>query len=330
MNWRESILTNIILEAKNLYKRFPVYGPLGRLTSPKSYVNAISNVSFHLREGETYGLVGESGSGKTTTGRSLVRLTTLDSGQVFYDGKDLISLSNNDFREYRKDIQIIFQDPFSSLNPRKRIGAVLEEPLKIHKIGNKEDRQKLVFESLDRVGLLPEHYFRYPHEFSGGQRQRLGIARALIMNPKIIICDEPVSALDVSIQAQILNLLGAIQREHNLTLMFITHDISVVRHISDRIGIMYLGSIVEEAKTADLFSNPKHPYTKALLSAVPGISKSKLESRTRLTGEIPSFTDNFKGCPFYTRCPIAQPKCMEEAPPEKEIESEHTALCHYV
>ncbi|MFT4004675.1 MAG: ATP-binding cassette domain-containing protein [Lacrimispora sp.] len=322
-------MADTILKVNNLYKRFPVYGSFGRLAPPVSYVNAVSDVSFHLKEGETYGLVGESGSGKTTTGRALLRLTPADSGQIFYDGKDMLTLSNKEFREYRKDIQMIFQDPFSSLNPRKRIGAILEEPLIIHKIGTREERQGMVFEMLKTVGLTPEHYFRYPHEFSGGQRQRLGIARALIMKPKIILCDEPVSALDVSIQAQILNLLNAIQKELKVSLIFITHDIGVVRNISDRIGIMYLGSIVEEAKTDDLFANPRHPYTQALFSAVPDISKSNRASRIILKGEVPAFTSDFKGCPFQTRCPKVQPRCMEEAPAPKDMEPEHVVRCHY-
>lgn len=319
-----------ILEVKNLQKRFPVYGPMGRIAAPKSYVNAVSNVSFKLYEGETYGLVGESGSGKTTTGRTILGLTSTDSGEVLYKDTDLTKLSSKEFRAYRKDIQLIFQDPFSSLNPRKRIGSILEEPLIIHKIGNKKQRQETVFEILKTVGLQQEHYFRFPHEFSGGQRQRLGLARALIMNPKIIICDEPVSALDVSIQAQILNLMKKIQKEFKVTLMFITHDISVVRHISDRIGIMYLGSIVEEADTDNLFANPQHPYTKALFSAVPDFSKSNLTSRTVLKGEIPAFTSDFKGCPFQTRCPQVQANCLTESPPSKEVEKNHFAVCHYV
>lgn len=319
-----------ILEAKNLVKQFPVYGSLGRIAPPKSHVRAVSNVSFTLNKGETYGLVGESGSGKTTTGRTILRLTPADSGEVFYEGKNLTVLSDKEFRPYRKDIQMIFQDPFSSLNPRKRVGDILEEPLIIHQMGNKEERQKLVFEMLDTVGLQPEHYFRYPHEFSGGQRQRLGIARALIMDPKIIICDEPVSALDVSIQAQILNLLSTLQKKLAVTLLFITHDISVVRHISDRIGIMYLGSIVEETKTDDLFARPKHPYTQALFSAVPDISKSNASSRIILKGEIPAFTAEFKGCPFQTRCPKAQQLCFEKTPEQYEVEEGHKVVCHYI
>lgn len=323
-------MTKPILKIENLVKQFPIYGTFGRLGSAIGHVNAVANVSFELREGETYGLVGESGSGKTTTGNTILKLTNATSGKVIYKDTDLMKLTEKEFRPYRKDIQMVFQDPYSSLNPRKRIGKILEEPLIIHKIGNKKERQELVFEMLNTVGLQPEHYFRYPHEFSGGQRQRLGIARVLIMNPKIIICDEPVSALDVSIQSQILNLLNSIKKDFKVTYMFITHDISVVKHISDRIGIMYLGQIVEEANTKDLFANPKHPYTKALFSAVPNILKPSLATRTILKGEIPSPTKPLIGCPFQTRCPNVQPKCTAEMPTKKEIKANHFALCHYV
>ncbi|QMV42698.1 ABC transporter ATP-binding protein [Cohnella cholangitidis] len=319
-----------ILEVISLRKRFPVNGAFGKLFGTKSYVNAVADVSFRLYEGETYGLVGESGSGKSTTGRTILGLTPASSGQVLYQNQDLAKLSGKEWRKFRKDIQFVFQDPFSSLNPRKRIGRILEEPLLIHNMGDRTERQEQVFRILEIVGLQPEHYFRYPHEFSGGQRQRVGLARALIMNPKIIICDEPVSALDVSIQSQILNILKQLQKELKLTLLFITHDISVVRYISDRIGIMYLGKIVEEAPTDDLFKEPLHPYTKALFSAVPDFTRSRLQERIILKGEIPSPLSPPAGCVFHTRCPFVTEICKEAVPELKEIEPRHRVACHLV
>lgn len=322
-------MTKPILKVMDINKKFPVYGSF-KFLGPKSYVSAASDVSFKLNEGETYGLVGESGSGKTTTGRIILGLTKADSGKVIYKDHDLLQLSRNEFREYRKDIQLVFQDPFSSLNPRKRIGDILEEPLIIHKMGNKKERQEQVFKMLETVGLQTEHYFRFPHEFSGGQRQRLGLARALIINPKVVVCDEPVSALDVSIQAQILNLLKELQDELKLSLLFITHDISVVRHVSNRIGIMYLGKIVEEASTEDLFKDQLHPYTQGLFSAVPDFTKKKNKRSVSIKGEIPTLTQDFKGCVFYARCPMATEKCKVESPIMEEKEHNHFAACHYV
>lgn len=320
-----------ILEVKDLEKKFPVYGSLGRFGKPISFVNAVNNVSFNIYKGETYGLVGESGSGKTTTGRSILGLNDPDGGQVIYNDVDLMKLGSKEFRPYRRDIQLVFQDPFSSLNPRKRVGDLLEEPLIIHKIGNEKERQEKVFEILEIVGLQPEQYFRFPHEFSGGQRQRISLARALIADPKIVICDEPVSALDVSIQAQILNLLLKLQKDLKLTMIFITHDISVVRHISNRIGVMYLGNIVEESLTDRLFSNPLHPYTRALFSAVPDFTKdSNQKKRKILRGEIPSNTMKILGCPFQHRCPEATELCISEKPVMREIEPQHFVACHYV
>lgn len=319
-----------ILQVKGLQKRFPVYGSLGRMGGPKSFVNAVNDVSFTLYEGETYGLVGESGSGKTTTGRTILGLNGCDGGEVLYEGVNLMALKPEEFRQYRRDLQLVFQDPFSSLNPRKRIGDLLEEPLIIHKMGDAKERQEKVFAILQTVGLQPEHYFRFPHEFSGGQRQRIGLARALIMNPKIVICDEPVSALDVSIQAQILNLLKRLQQELKLTMIFITHDISVVRHISSRIGVMYLGRIVEDAPTDELFAAPRHPYTKALFSAVPDFAKEgHMKQRTILKGEIPSNTMKIPGCPFHLRCPEATERCRSEQPLMREIAPQHFVACHF-
>lgn len=315
-----------LVEVVNLQKNFPVYGALGKLGGAKQNVRAVHNVSFTLYEGETYGLVGESGSGKSTTGRTILGLTDASGGEVRYAGQDLTKLSKKDMRKFRKDLQMVFQDPFSSLNPRKKVGAILEEPLIIHGLGKEEERQEKVFEMLETVGLQPEHYFRYPHEFSGGQRQRLGIARALILNPKVMICDEPVSALDVSIQSQILNILKALQQNMRLTMLFITHDIRVVRYISDRIGVMYLGGIVEEAKTDDLFAEPKHPYTRALFSAVPNMNTE----RVVLKGEIPSPLNPPTGCVFHTRCPFATDRCKTEVPELLQVAPEHKVACHLV
>jgi len=323
-------VTKAVMEIKSLQKKYPVYGSFGRLLGPISYINAVSDISFNIYEGETFGLVGESGSGKSTTGRTILRLIPSDGGEVIYNGIDIMKLDKSAFRPYRRDLQFVFQDPFSSLNPRKRIGNILEEPLIIHKMGSQKERQEEVFRILNTVGLQPEHYFRFAHEFSGGQRQRLGLARALIMKPKIVICDEPVSALDVSIQAQILNLLVRLQQDMKLTLMFITHDISVVRHISTRIGIMYLGVIVEEAATGDLFANPMHAYTKALFSAVPDFSKSRIRTRSILKGEISSNTPGFKGCVFYARCPDSRPQCLESRPEKREVSADHFVACHRI
>lgn len=320
---------NPILDVRNLKKYFPVMGKLGSLGGIKNHVKAVNDVSFQLYEGETYGLVGESGSGKSTTGRTILRLTDATDGQAFYQGKDIFKLSSKELKEIRKDLQMVFQDPYSSLNPRIRIGEMLEEPMIIHKIGgDKQQRRQHVFDILERVGLLPDHYYRFPHEFSGGQRQRLGLARALIANPKVIICDEPVSALDVSIQSQIINLLKHLQKDFGLTYLFITHDISVVRHISDRIGVMYLGDIVEEAPTDSLFTEPLHPYTKALFSAVPSTTRTKPKERIVLRGEIPSPLNPPSGCAFRTRCPFAMEICKHEVPKQREVHPQHKVACH--
>ena len=324
----ESSNNKVLLEIKNLQKKYPVYGPLGKLFPPKTYMNAVSDMTLQLYEGETYGLVGESGCGKTTTGRSIIGLVKPDGGEIIYNGQDLTKLNDKEFRPLRKEIQLVFQDSLSSLSPRHRIGDILEEPLIIQGIGNKEERREQVLEVLHKVGLPEEHYFRYPHELSGGQVQRLGIARALMINPKLIVCDEPVSALDVSIQAQILNMLVSLQKEMNLSLLFISHDIGVVRYISHRIGVMYLGTLVEEAETEELFANTCHPYTKALFASVPNVGPKK-ERKDALSGEQPVRTDEFKGCAFHTRCPYATDKCREEAPKLKEIKPGHRVACHY-
>ena len=264
-------MDDVLLEVKHLGKRYPIYGPFGKLFGAKHFQQAVADVSFRIREGETYGLVGESGCGKTTTGQSILGMVRPDSGEILYRGVDLLKLDAKARRAYSSEIQLIFQDPLSAMNPRMRIGSILEEPLRIQRRGTPQDRKQKVLEILRKTGLSEEHYFRFPHELSGGQVQRLAIAGALIIEPKLIVCDEPVSALDVSVQAQILNLLRSLQKEMGLSLLFISHDMGVIRYISHRIGVMYLGSKVEEADTDELFERPMHPYTRALLESVPDL-----------------------------------------------------------
>lgn len=312
-----------ILEAKHVKKYFPIRDALGKQTGA---VKAVDDVSITLYKGETYGLVGESGCGKSTLGRSLLRLFPITQGQIFLEGEDISTLLPRELRPYREKMQMIFQDPYTSLNPRKSIGDTLEEVLKIHGESNKSVRMEKCLEILKLVGLRPEHYYRFPHEFSGGQRQRVGIARAILVNPSFIVCDEPVSALDVSIQAQIINLLGDLQNEKQLTYLFVSHNMSVIRYTSDRVGVMYLGHLVEEGDTDELFSNPCHPYTKALLSAVPKIGAHE-KNRIELTGELPSPMNPPSGCVFHTRCPYATGRCREKAPSFHRITSGHSAAC---
>lgn len=313
-----------LLEAVRLCKSFPAGGSLLR----RNRVVAVNDVSFALREGETYGLVGESGSGKSTTGRMLAGLTRPDSGEVRYAGQPSAALKGKAGRGVRRDIQFVFQDPYSSFDPKQRIGDALEEPLIIHRLGNAAERKEKAVAMLEAVGLRPDHLFRHPHELSGGQRQRLSLARALILDPKVILCDEPVSALDVSIQSQILNMLKQLQRELGLTMLFITHDMSVVRYISDRIGVMYLGTLVEEAASDDLFRNPQHPYTKALLSAVPDLARGRLRERIELRGEVSGGRPPAGGCAFYSRCPFAVDLCRVTPPVLREGKTGHKVACH--
>lgn len=322
---REKESITPLLDVQGLKKYFPVRNQLGRTDAQ---VKAVNDISFKLYEGQTYGLVGESGCGKSTTGRTLLRLTEPTAGSAIYQGEDILQLSEKNFQEIRQQIQMVFQDPYSSLNPRKRIGKTLEEPLVIHKIGTKEERIDRVMDILEKVGLRAEHYYRFPHEFSGGQRQRIGLARALIVNPKIVICDEPVSALDVSIQSQIINLLRDLQKDLNLTFLFIAHDISVVRHISDRVGVMYLGQMMEDAPNESLFLEALHPYTQALLSAVPLPTPNVKKERIILKGEIPSPMNPPSGCVFHTRCPFVMDKCKTEHPIRKEVKDDHFVSCH--
>lgn len=319
---------NILLQVKNLKKYFPV--KKGLFSKTPSYVRAVDDVSFYISKGETLGLVGESGCGKTTCGRTILKLYEPTSGQIIYNGKDITKLNKNDMIPYRKKMQIIFQDPYASLDPRMTVGDIVGEPIDVHNsMGRKEKEEKIQY-LLQKVGLNSEHANRYPHEFSGGQRQRIGIARALAVNPEFIVCDEPISALDVSIQAQIVNMLEDLQQEMGLTYLFIAHDLSMVKHISHRVGVMYLGKLVELAESNELYSNPQHPYTKALLSAIPLPDPDEIEKNKRiaLQGEIPSPIDPPPGCRFRKRCKYAKPICAEAEPEFKNLGNEHFVACH--
>ena len=320
-----------LLKVEHLHKEFPAVSSFKGGKFTKKVVSAVNDVSFEIHAGETFGLVGESGCGKSTTGRAIMHLDPPTSGKVYFEGKDISKMNKGQLKDMRREMQFIFQDPYASLNPRMTIGEIISEPMVIHGIGTPEERIERVRELLDVVGLNPEHINRYPHEFSGGQRQRVGIARSFILRPKLIICDEPVSALDVSIQAQVLNLLKDLQKQYGTAYLFIAHDLSVVQHISDRVAVMYLGKMVELSDWKSLYAEPNHPYTQALLSAVPIPDPDVQQNRKRiiLAGDPPSPIDPPSGCRFHTRCPIAQAKCSEETPEFREIGDGHFCACHY-
>ncbi|MFD0621104.1 MULTISPECIES: oligopeptide/dipeptide ABC transporter ATP-binding protein [Paenibacillus] len=318
---------DVLLDVRNLKKYFPMgSGGFGR---DKKVLKAVDNISFHINRGETFGLVGESGCGKSTTGRSIVRLHEVTDGEIWFDGKDVAKMKEKELKPFRKRMQAIFQDPYSSLNPSMNVSQIINEPMEIHGFGSRQDRQDRVLELLNKVGLKSEHIDRYPHEFSGGQRQRISIARALSVNPEFILCDEPISALDVSVQAQVVNMLEDLQGEFGLTYLFIAHDLSMVRHISNRIGVMYLGKLVELAPSDELYTHPAHPYTQALLSAIPVPDpKAAAMPSELLKGDLPSPLNDMQGCKFASRCPFATDHCRAEEPEWKEISPGHYTACH--
>ena len=323
-----------LLKLRGVRKYFPVQSS-ALFRGEQEYVHAVDGVDLEVRKGETLGLVGETGCGKSTLARCIARLYDLTEGTIELDGRDITKLSRKEMRPLRREIQMIFQDPYGSLNPRRRVGSIIGEPFAIHEIGEKRDRKKMVQDLMELVGLNPEHYNRFPADFSGGQRQRIGAARALALKPKMLVCDEPVSALDVSIQAQLINLLGDLQDELDLTYVFISHDLSVVRHISDRIAVMYLGKVVETAPVDELYEKSRHPYTRALLSALPVADPDIADRREQiiLVGDMPTPVHPPSGCRFHTRCPKAQPDCAEKDPPlEKALRddtADHRAACFY-
>ncbi|BDH63060.1 ABC transporter ATP-binding protein [Lysinibacillus sp. PLM2] len=319
-------MSKVLLEVANLKKYFPIH--TGVLSVNKSYVKAVDDLSFKVREGETLGIVGESGCGKSTTGRTIMRLIEPTEGSIKFDGVELSTLSKKEMRNTRRDIQMVFQDPYASLNPRHSVEKILEEPLIVHGLGSSSERKQKVHELLGIVGLSVHHAKRYPHQFSGGQRQRIGIARALMTNPKLIIADEPVSALDVSIQSQVLNLMQKLQEDLKLTYIFISHDLGVVRHISDKVGVMYLGRMVELADSESLYKEPLHPYTQALLSAVPIPDPEFNREQILLKGDIPSPSNPPTGCSFHSRCPYVMDKCKVEIPKFVDVQSGHSVACH--
>jgi len=320
-------IKNNLIEVKDLVKYYPVRA--GVLKRVVNHVQAVDNISFSIREGETLGLVGESGCGKTTAGHTLLRLIPQTSGSVHFNGQDIFQLSANEMKMLRRDLQIVFQDPYASLDPRLPIGESIAEGLKINKIGSKQDQFDMVQAALKNVGLEDYHALRYPHEFSGGQRQRIGIARALVMNPKFIVLDEPVSALDVSIQAEVLNILKDLQTKFSLTYLFIAHNLAVVEHISNRVAVMYLGKIAEMSSVESCFRNPSHPYTQALMSAIPKPNPSLKRERIILEGDVASPLNPPTGCRFHPRCPIAQERCSKEEPELREIAPDHLVACHF-
>jgi len=321
---------DVLMEVRNLKKHFPISGG-GIISRTVGHVKAVDGVSFSIRRGETLGLVGESGCGKTTMGKVILRLQEATDGQVIFEGKNIFDLNREEMRKARREMQIIFQDPYASLNPRMTVGEIIGEPLEIHGVARGAEKSKRVQQLLDVVGLASFHARRYPHEFSGGQRQRIGIARALALNPKLIVCDEPVSALDVSIQSQVLNLLEDLQKEFNLTYLFIAHGLSVVKHVSDRVGVMYLGKMMEISPGAELYGNPLHPYTEALMSAIPIPDPTVRRERIVLEGDVPSPVNPPKGCRFHTRCRYQSQvgeKCKTEEPPLVNLGNDHWVACH--
>ena len=323
---KDQVAKDMII-VKNLVKYYPVFG--GVFRQEVDQVQAVDDVSFTIREGETLGLVGESGCGKTTVGHTMLKLREPTSGSVIFDGVDVFKLSNRELKSIRRKMQIVFQDPYASLDPRLPVGESIAEGLKIHKIGNNKDRVNVVLDALKNVGLEEYHAHRYPHEFSGGQRQRIGIARALALNPEFIVLDEPVSALDVSIQAQVLNILKDLQQEFGLTYLFVAHNLAVVEHISDRVAVMYLGKIVELASRDNLFRKPLHPYTQALMSAIPLPDPTKKRDRIILEGDVPSPLDPPFGCRFHPRCPFVENVCGRDEPELREVEPDHFVACHF-
>jgi len=323
---KDKSTNEVLLDVRNLKTYYPIKGGILRRTV--AVVKAVDDVSFEIRKGETLGLVGESGCGKSTTGRTILRLLDPTDGQIMFDGQDITNLSGTSLRKIRKDFQMVFQDPYASLNPTMMVGNLVAEPIRNYTKKTQRELKAEVLELLNKVGLPEDAYYKYPHEFSGGQRQRIGIARALALRPKLIIADEPVSALDVSVQSQVLNLLKELQDEFDLTFLFIAHDLSVVKHMSDRIGVMYLGGLVEVAEKDSLYAEPLHPYTQALISAIPEPDPRKKKERIILEGDVPSPIDPPKGCTFHPRCAHAKPECSVTKPVLKEVKPGHRVACH--
>lgn len=321
----DAVKSEHLLQVQELKKYYPVRG--GFFKRKVGDVKAVDNISLDLKRGETFGLVGESGCGKSTAGRTITRLFKPTAGKILFEGRDITKLRGSELRDLRQDIQMVFQDPFASLNPKMMVGSIISEPLLNYGKGSEAKLKSEVMELLTRVGLPEDAYYKYPHEFSGGQRQRIGIARALALKPKLIVADEPVSALDVSVQSQVLNLLKELQEEFNLTLLFIAHDLSVVKHMSDRIGVMYLGNLVEVADAADIYADPKHPYTQALISAIPQPDPRNKSKRIILSGDVPSPQNPPTGCPFHPRCPKAMPECSDKKPQLREVNRDHRVSC---
>ncbi len=318
-------MSNTLVKVENLKKSFPVNK---QLFKRPDWLKAVRGINFYIQEGETYGLVGESGCGKSTVSKLVLRLIDPDDGKIFFEGENISKYRSKDLKEIRRNMQVVFQDPYASLDPKWRIGSIIAEPMRIHGIGSPQEREKKVKKLMQLTDLRPEYFKRYAHEFSGGQRQRIAIARALALNPKLIVADEPVSALDVSIQAQIINLFKRLQRELGIAYIFIAHDLSVVKHISNRVGVMYLGQLVEEAPTWKIYQEAKHPYTKGLITTLPLPDPEKKQQLEQMKGEVPSPINPPSGCSFHTRCPEMKPECPEEVPPEIQLDEDHKVRCH--